>query len=255
MEDGVDNGEPVAGRSEASAHEVSGFDRVERRETGDGSATLFSSRYGQTFHSHHGAVAEARHVFVEGSGTGTRLRGGEGVRVLEVGFGTGLNFLLTAQQASAGGTSLSYVALERELLPATILASLDYQRFAPEPFGALQEFRARLPKQPQAGRYSLEMAETRLELRLGPAETAEIEGSSYDAIYHDAFSPDVNPELWTAEFLTRLALALTPGGALVTYTVKGEVRRLLATAGLMVSKEPGPSAGKREMLRAVRSTA
>lgn len=247
------NDPPTGDRSAPEFADESRPDPIEWRETADGSATLFSSRYAQTYHSHHGAVTEARHVFLEGSRIGSRLRNGEAGRVLEVGFGTGLNFLLTAQQALEAGTPLSYVALERELLPAAVLDSLDYRQFASGPLAALLEFRQRLPERPQPGSYRTEFTGTGLELLIGEAVEAKIERNSFDAVYHDAFSPDSNCELWSSEFLARLAASLVPGGVLVSYTVKGEVRRRLVAAGLSVSKVPGPPGGKREMLRAVRS--
>ena len=243
---------PNAGDDRSAGEPEYPGDSPARRETADGSATLFSERYGQTFHSHHGAVTESRHVFLEGSGVAARLRRGATTRVLEVGFGSGLNFLLSSQLAAEAGAGLYYVALERELLPAALLASLGYVRWAPEPLAALLEFRRGLPERPQPGTYLLETGRTLLELRLGPAQEAEIEVDAYHAIYHDAFSPDANPELWSGAFLERLAAALADGGALVSYTVKGEVRRRLAAAGLEVAKVAGPPGGKREMLRAVK---
>lgn len=222
------------------------------QETGDGSGTLFTPRYAQTFHSLHGAVTESRHVFLEGSGVAERLRQGEAVKVLEVGFGTGLNFLLTAQAASTGSGTLHYVALERQLVPVALLARLDYARFAPAAFAALLEFRRRLAPGTQAGTHRSRVAGSLLELRLGEAQEARLGKAEFDAIYHDGFSPDTNPELWDESFLSRLAAALAPGGTLVSYTVKGVVRRQLAAAGLEVTKLAGPPGGKKEMLRAVR---
>jgi tRNA U34 5-methylaminomethyl-2-thiouridine-forming methyltransferase MnmC len=239
-----------------------GVDELERQVTADGSATLFSSRFGQTFHSRLGAVAESRHVFLAGSGVDRRLAAGSPTRVLEVGFGTGLNFLLTAQAALAAEARLeyvapqrdllSYVALERDLLPAQLLAGLGYERYAPDALDRLLAFRRGLAVRPRPGSYQLECPGFTLELRLGDAGEADLEEAAFDAVYHDAFSPDANPELWSAEFLARLARSLKAGGTLATYTVKGDVRRRLIEAGLRVAKTPGPPAGKREMLVASR---
>ena len=227
-----------------------GEDQYERRLTGDGSSTLFSSHFGQTFHSHHGAVAESKHVFLEGSDIGARLRRGDPVRILEVGFGTGLNFLLTAQEAHGWAAPLEYVALERRLLPAELLESLDYAGYAPAVFAALLRFRLQLGAEPPEGEHRGRLAGSTLELRLGEAAAARIEVAAFDAVYHDAFSPDANPELWEESFLGRLTASLVPGGTLVSYTVKGEVRRRLSATGLEVRKAPGPPGGKREMLLA-----
>lgn len=229
-----------------------GVDELERRITADGSVTLFSGRYRQTFHSHHGAVAESLHVFLEGSGAGARLRSGLPTRVLEVGFGTGLNFLLTAQAALTAGASLSYCALERDLLPADVVAGLGYQPFAPASLPAYLAYRKSLGERPEPGKYCCEVSSVQLELLVGEAGETALEPASVDALYHDAFSPETNPELWSEPFLAHLAAALAPGGVLVTYTVKGEVRRALTRIGLEVGKVAGPAGGKREMLRATK---
>lgn len=220
--------------------------------TADGSNTLYSHRYAQTFHSRHGAVAESRHVFLAGSSVADRLAAGLATRVLEVGFGTGLNFLLTAQAALESGSTVSYVALERRLLAATILAGLGYESLAPRPLAALLEFRESLPAVPAPGSYTAELPGASLELRLGEAQGVLLEEEAFEAVYHDGFSPDANPELWTDAFLQRLAGAMSKEGRLVTYTVKGSVRRSLTSAGLIVEKRPGPEGGKREMLLARR---
>ena len=97
------------------------------------------------------------------------------------------------------------------------------------------------------------LAGSRLELLQVDARHAALPVSAH-AVYHDAFSPDVNAELWESTFLGRLFGALAPGGSLVSYTVKGVVRRRLAALGFEVSKAPGPPGGKREMLVARRPT-
>lgn len=219
--------------------------------TADGSDTLFSVRYGQTYHSTHGAATEARHVFLEGSGVALLLADERPSRVLEVGFGTGLNFLVTAQCALQHGTKLHYVALERDLLPADTLAALNHgDHLGVENLHRdLVTWRAMLPNVP--GRYATSLNEGRdLTFLVGDA-TATALPSGFDAVYLDAFSPDANPELWTANFLARLFDALRPGGRLATYSAKGSVRRALAAVGFTVAKRPGPP-GKRECIVATR---
>lgn len=224
-------------------------------QTGDGSLTLHSERYGQTFHSHHGAVTEARHVFLDASGVAERLLRGQETRVLEVGFGTGLNCWLAADAATGAGTRLELTSLEQSLLSAATVQELGYSRELQEP--ALLEryldWRSSQPKDVPAGIHVIQLSgHASLRLLLGDAVQAELQAAAFDVVWHDAFSPDANPELWQAEFLEGLAGALKPAGRLVTYTVKGEVRRALAALGLQVRKLPGPAAGKREMLVADR---
>lgn len=225
---------------------------LERRLTADGTATLYSPAFDQTFHSRHGAARESRHVFLGESGVGQMLQSGMEVRVLEVGFGSGLNFLLTAEAARQAGTTVRYLALERELLPARLVSRLGFESLATAPLRYFLAFRRSLPETPPTGVYHAAIPGAALELRLGDARAATLEEDVFDAVYHDGFSPDANPEVWSAAFLSSLAAAMKPGGALVTYTVKGVVRRCLTEAGLAVEKLPGPAGGKREMLRAIK---
>lgn len=215
--------------------------------TADGSKTLYSERYGQSYHSHRGALSEAKHVFLEASGVAARLRAGQPTRVLEVGFGTGLNFLVTADLALRADASLHYCALERSLLSLADLSSLGYRDVLSqeELFDAFLEG---LPKEPPAGRYRLSLYPTvTLELLLGEATAQTLDGR-FDAVYHDAFSPDSNPELWSEGFLRGLYASMASHAVLSSYCVKGTVRRRLQELGFAVRKRPGPAGGKREMM-------
>jgi tRNA U34 5-methylaminomethyl-2-thiouridine-forming methyltransferase MnmC len=229
-------------------------DELQRRPTADGFDTFYSVQYGQTFHSSHGALAEARHVFLEGAGVAQRLAAALPARILEIGFGAGLNFWLTAQAGRLAQTPLHYVALEKRLLPASLLAQLNHGRLLAEISELRQAFlawREGLPDplpSPLCWQFGPLL---RLELILGDAAQVELPNYTYDAIYHDAFSPAANPELWTPAFFARLYPGLNPGGKLATYSAKGSVRRNLQAAGFQVQKRPGPS-GKREMTVAYR---
>lgn len=229
---------------------------MEPRKTADGSLTLYSTRYGEAMHSAFGAVSEARWVFLQGSGVAARLAERQPTRVLEVGFGTGLNFFLTADEARRQRARLDYTALEHTLLDAGAVRALAYgQYLASEVLEGYLRARAALPPQPESGRYALAIAPgVTLTLVLGDARGAAWEGR-FHAVYHDAFSPEANPELWDVAFLSRLAEALEPGGTLASYCVKGEVRRRLQALGLAVAKRAGPPGGKREVLVATRPDA
>lgn len=220
--------------------------------TGDGSSTLYSARYGQTYGSSSGALREAREVFLENSGVAARLAAGESVRVLEVGFGTGLNFFVTAQAClEQPKARLDYTALEHTLLSAETVQRLGYEASVDRALvEAYLEWREHGDEPP--GTHVFEASGVRLELLLGEATGQTLPKSSFYALYHDAFSPDVNPELWTEAFLSELVGALAPGGTLVSYCVQGVVRRALEALGLEVGKRPGPAGGKREVLVATK---
>lgn len=238
--------------------------------TDDGSATLHSPRYGQGFRSLKGAHAEARHVFVEGSGVAARLHRGAACDVLEVGLGAGTNLGLTAAVAWATGAPLRYRAIEREPLPLAAWTALDLTAWWPPPLATawLDALTAHAARADAASPHVGTTAASRIHVRAGPitlevvvAEAADLVAAGdlaafgpVDAVYLDAFSPAVDPPAWRPEVLRALAACLAPGGALVSYSVRGAVRRALAAAGLEVAKLPGPEGGKREMLRATRPT-
>jgi tRNA U34 5-methylaminomethyl-2-thiouridine-forming methyltransferase MnmC len=218
-------------------------------ETADGSKTFRSERYAQTFHSDKGAVTESKHVFLESSHAAPKLRAGESVSVLEVGFGTGLNFFLTADVALQYQANLTYKALEQTLLPAELIKQLGYEKqLEPNVLESYLQYRESLPDEVSDGQYVFEKDTVRLELSIGEATTQTLDSNVFDAIYQDAFSPDANPELWSEGFFAKLYNALKPSGKLTTYSVKGEVRRTLQKVGFIVEKRPGPVGGKREML-------
>jgi tRNA U34 5-methylaminomethyl-2-thiouridine-forming methyltransferase MnmC len=247
-------------------------DRPARREvrtTADGSRTLFDVEAGQTLHSEHGAVREARHVYLEASGVAARLARGRPTRVLEVGLGAGLNLLISADAAVAGGAELRYRALDRRLPSAEEVATLDLGRALGDPGLAsrwhelLRELRGQREDGAGPVVHGTLAPGVALELALGeatagpdaaPSEAAAalLQAGWAHAVYHDAFSPAATPELWSDVFLGACARCLAPGGVWVSYSVAGAVRRRLAGHGLRAEKRPGPPGGKREMLRAVR---
>ena len=243
--------------------------------TGDGSRTLHSARYGETFHSVHGARREAVEVYREAAGVGARLAAGERVRVLEIGFGLALNYLVTAERA-LGAARLDYHALEHEPQSAATIAALGHERHLEcrAPLDALLAALERRERAaagaratgataaavaPRPGRVGEDRAPelhvahgaVALSLHVGDASALPLARAAFEAVYLDAFSPPVNPECWTPALLAALHAALRPGGTLVSYCVRGEVRRALEAAGFAVTRLPGPP-GKRQTLLARR---
>ena len=218
--------------------------------TGDDTPSLYSSVYQQHYHSTHGAWQESMHVFIRAGLQNPALaffkQREMPLQVLEMGFGTGLNALLTFAEEQWQGHPLLYTALEKHPLNAAEWQALHYPAIEKEPIKqALWQQIQQAPwnkSAPVEARRHLLKLHTDL-LNWEPAQ------NRYHLIFYDAFAPDAQPELWTEEVFGKLYEATAPGGLLVTYCVKGSVRRALQAAGYAVEKIPGPP-GKREMTRA-----
>ncbi|WP_221089026.1 tRNA (5-methylaminomethyl-2-thiouridine)(34)-methyltransferase MnmD [Deinococcus aquaedulcis] len=215
--------------------------------TPDGSRTAFNARFGEAYGSRHGAAAQAQHVFVEGTGTHAH----PAPRVLEVGFGVGVNFRATVASAAARGAPLRYRAYEFDPAPREVLRVVaEGAQAADHP--AWTALLAAWPERGSArGEVEVEAGGVLVTVTFADVLTAELPAAWATALYLDGFSPSRNPEVWTPEFTARLAQTLAPGGVLGTYSAAGHVRRALAAAGLRVERRPG-APGKRECLRAVR---
>ena len=213
------------------------------QRTPDGSLSLLSERYGELYSSRHGAVRQSRIVFLNGTDTS----GHPSPRVLEVGFGLGLNFRTTLGDASGRGAALSYHAFEAYPLPAEVLAEVA----AGETHPLWQVLLAAWDAGAEAGTLSVTHASASLRVDFADVSAAALPNGWASAVYLDGFSPAKNPEVWTPDFLARLAASLAPGGKLATYSAAGAVRRGLRAAGLSVDKRRGQAyglVGKREFL-------
>lgn len=233
----------------APASEHDELSNVDVRQTEDGSRTLFSEVYGQTFHSNHGALTESDHIFFRINGLADALSAGRSVHVLEVGYGTGLNALLLASLATRSGTDARLTSLEHQRISAKQLRALGYGTLPPVDSAIFDKWIAF----EEAGGTKLEAPHFQLEVIEGNAlHTDWSSRGPFDFVWQDAFSPDANAELWTEEFLALLYASMTAGGVLSTYTVKGAVRRALIAAGFVVEKVAGPPGGKPEVLVATK---
>ncbi len=216
--------------------------------TTDGSHTVEIKDMKVTYHSHHGAIQESMHVFIE---AGLRYQSGrlgqqdKPIRIFEMGFGTGLNTYLSLLEAEKTGKQVYYTAIENYPLSEAEAKYLNYEQLlsaSSENFQKLHQVqwdeRVWITK-------NFELKKVK-----GDLITCEFE-EHFDIVYYDAFAPTAQPELWTEEIFRKLFEMLSPGGILVTYCSKGSVRRAMIAAGFLVEKLPGPK-GKREMVRAKR---
>jgi tRNA U34 5-methylaminomethyl-2-thiouridine-forming methyltransferase MnmC len=217
---------------------------LEPLRTGDGSLTLRHAALDEPYHSRHGAVQESTHVFIK---HGLEHRALPVVDVLEVGLGTGLNLLLTWVRCLEGKLAVNYTALEPYPLTREQLDALAHCEDLAWP-GLHAPFVDLMLGEEEVWR----QAEGGLRFRRSMASVQGFsEEDAYDVIYFDAFAPEKQPEMWSADVFVRMFRALRPGGVLVTYCAKGMVRRTMQAAGFRVERLPGPP-GKREMLRATR---
>ena len=211
--------------------------------TEDGSHTLFVPAIDECYHSTHGAVQESKHIFIEAAlkqCTKTKIR------VLEIGFGTGLNAFLTMIEAERSDKKIHYTSLEKYPVEVGKALQLNY----PEAF-------------PAVSRESFELLHTSVwgeEVQIGSnfwltkieADFTQFNfNEMFDVVYFDAFSPEKQPEMWSVELFEKIFIQCNPGAALTTYCAKGVVRRAMQSAGFQVERLPGPP-GKRQILRSTK---
>lgn len=221
-------------------------------ETGDGSHSLLNVALDETYHSRHGALQESEYVFIE-KGLYywmSRHSRESHVRILEVGMGTGLNVILTVREAMQHtGLHFNFTTLEPYPLREKTVEQLNYLRFLPKIYAIQAKFRE-LHACDWEKEYPLLDNFTLLKLKQ-KLEDMAARPSHFDLIYFDAFAPNKQAELWTAEVLEKVASMMKPGAIFVTYSAKGQLKRDLRALGLEVETLPGPP-GKAEMVRASR---
>ncbi len=214
--------------------------------TADGSHSVRVAPLNITYHSVHGAIRESGHVYIKA--LAPFLESQQEVRVFEMGFGTGLNALLTYIAAEQKNVFIDYITVEKYPLDITIANRLNYCALLKRPDlqGLLSQLHAQAWE--QACLLSSNFRFTKI---AGDIQDIALHMPSIDVVYYDAFAPDVQPGLWQPDVFKKLAGWMEPGGVLVTYCSKGVVRRAMQEAGLSVGKLPGPP-GKREITRAVK---
>jgi tRNA U34 5-methylaminomethyl-2-thiouridine-forming methyltransferase MnmC len=213
-------------------------------QTSDGSTTIHIPEWNEQYHSIHGAIQEAYHVYIN---HGLASKTANELAILEIGFGTGLNSFITFLEAQKNNISIDYVGvdaypvLQKELEKLNYVAQLEASHAA--------EIFKTLHLCSWEEKHQITSAFSLLKRKQFFHEIDD--ENTFDLIYFDAFGSRVQPELWTEEIFKKMFLALKPKGVLVTYAAKGSVRRAMQSVGCTVERLPGPP-GKREMLRAVK---
>lgn len=213
--------------------------------TADGSNTLFNEEIGEHYHSAHGALQESKHVFIEaGLKHGLEKIGNTEIDVLEVGFGTGLNFLLSYAHCEEVNKKLNFHSIEAFPLSTETLISTNYQQYVPQNIwdSFINNYEQALDNEVGLStNCNLVISHTTLQ----NFNTTK----QFDVLYFDAFSVRHQPELWTNEMIAHACSFLKTGGIFVTYAITGNLKRAVKNCGFEIEKLPG-APGKREMLRA-----
>lgn len=212
--------------------------------TSDGSSTIHLPEWDEQYHSKHGAIQEAKHVFIK---SGLSLFSNKNISILEIGFGTGLNSFITFLEAPKFNLNIDYVGIEaypvrnEEIEKLNYVSELNAHTFE-NTFAQMHQQQWELKNKITTN--FLLTKRKQLFNEINDKET-------FDLIYFDAFGARVQPELWTEEIFKTMFNALKSGGILVTYSAKGSVRRAMQSVGFTVERLSGPP-GKREMLRALK---
>ena len=211
--------------------------------TADGSYSVMDNDTNLTFHSRHGALQESMHIFIRAGLLPLLNNNSTMIRVFEMGFGTGLNALLTLAESDKYSVKVSYHAIDLFLLPESITSGLNYCQ---SPEMAKWESSFQMMHSAKIGeKISLSpnfiFLKSNMDISLFDTE------DKFDLVYYDAFGPDDQPEVWTASIFQKVQSWLVTGAILVTYSAKGQVRRSLEQSGFRTKKLPGPP-GKREFI-------
>lgn len=213
-------------------------------QTSDGSTTIQIEDWDECYHSKHGAIQEAKHVFIK---NGLALFTAQKVSILEIGFGTGLNAFITFLEAKKRNQTITYVGVEaypvsvEELKEMNYVQELDALEYTPV-FEKMHQV-----KWEQSHLMDNDFCFTKRQQFFEAIDDV----AKYDLIYFDAFGYRVQPELWSTAIFQKMFTALKNNGVLVTYAARGVVKRSMIEVGFTVEKLAGPP-GKREMLRATK---
>ncbi len=214
--------------------------------TDDGSNSYFVPEVGESYHSSHGAVQESIHIFIE---SGLKQLNKDPLNVFEMGFGSGLNALLTWDFARKEKIRIKYEAIELFPISVEDACNLNYPEFLDineKNFLSLHEC-----KWESANELSSEFTFIKKQIDLLLYIKGALSEEKFDLVYFDAFSPEAQPELWRSHIFSFLYDAMAPGSILTSYSVRGDFRRSLQSVGFRVERIPGPP-GKRQITRAFR---
>ncbi|MAC94384.1 MAG: SAM-dependent methyltransferase [Flavobacteriales bacterium] len=214
-------------------------------KTGDGSHSFYLPEMDEHYHSKHGSIAESQHIFIQ-SALLYKAKETEQLKVFEVGMGTGLNVYLTALTAQKNKLKIEMHSIEAYPIKIEEAKKLNYAEILEESASIFYQIHESSWEELHKINNYFHLLKINDQL-----ENFNLK-ESYDLIYFDAFAPEKQEELWSPEIFKKLYKALNANGILVTYCVKGIIRRRLQENGFKIEKLKGPVGGKREMLRAIK---
>ncbi len=213
--------------------------------TDDGSHSLMSETFGDSYHSKFGAIQESQHVFIDAALNFQTAKGRTDLTILEIGFGTGLNALMTYREATKQKLKIHYVTFEKYPLSIEQANALNYAEQLDISTAVLQTLHG-------CNWHEDVALNEHFVINKQEKDCQNIDFQNIaDIIYFDAFAPQIQPELWEQPFLQKIFDALKPDGVLTTYCAKGAVKRALKAVGFQIESLEGP-VGKREMTRSVK---
>ena len=213
--------------------------------THDGSTSIHLEEWNESYHSKHGAIQEAYHVFIK---NGLSLLQGKSVAVLEIGFGTGLNALITLKEAQKFNQIIDYVGIEAYPVDPEMAMQMNYVDQLDSV--ALTDSFQQMHQIEWGAKHTITASFSLTKEQKLFQDIAF--NDQFDLIYFDAFGYRVQPELWSQDIFLKMYQALKKGGILVTYACRTVIKNAMIEAGFLVEKLPG-APGKREMLRAVKN--
>jgi tRNA U34 5-methylaminomethyl-2-thiouridine-forming methyltransferase MnmC len=211
----------------------------------EGVHTLINNRLNEHYLSQYASMQESMHVFIH-NGLAALNKNLPDISILEMGFGTGLNAILTYRENQVLRKHIHYTTVEAFPLPANVTDKLNYFEYFGKPLQPVFE-------KMHSSKWFENISFENFVLYKIQADMLELQlDGGYDLVYYDAFSPLHQPELWTFEVLHKIYESCNRGAILVTYCSKGEIRRTLESVGFRVEKLQGTN-GKREMIRAIKN--
>ena len=216
-------------------------------KTSDGSDTIFNSELNETYHSLNGSINESNIVYIQnGLEYYLNRKKENNIKILEIGFGTGLNFLLTYIFLEKRNEKIYYHTLEPYPLPNEIIKKLNYVSKIGNQYGDIFNLPHNLKNDKKnALTKKIDFLKSKISI-----EDIAL-SNNYDIIFFDAFAPSKQPSIWNKKNLNKIYSNMKDGAILVTYCSSGQFKRDLKSIGFEVEVLPGPM-GKKEMVRAVK---